>query len=427
MCYFSTTKFVTVHDYRLGCVHNILILAILSYVILYQILMLGSHLKTENPIGSVAFQLKRPTEMSELKWWDASDIIRINAVSKFPPTSDLKYCNDSTLLPIPTKKLPCRYFNEDDIAPTRSMGGPFLNLATRVTEIEQVRVCEAPINDTCRHVWKTGDYAQAYFVAGAEDFIMMIDHQAFTPSTGVNGSSTMYTTPRLYFSHDESYLTPQDGTGFYGLFNRDLLTVRTLLAAAGVNDLDEFSPGLLVDNSTHRYTGITLLLNIWYYNFEPWQFIPGTVKYDYRVFRGSTYQTYHAAFPLASMDVNASRLWQNRHGVNIQVQQEGKLSSFDAFVFTVFLASTIALQTLAVFIVDFVAMYLLSGKLSFKNAKYEKILLTATGGSVQRKGAAAPLLDDERFVQLSPSRTKTRTRSSQNTRDGSPIRGVADE
>lgn len=354
-------------------------------MVLYQILTLGSHLKTENPIGSVTFQLKRPTFMSELEWWDANDTVRTNAASKFPPTSELKYCKDSTLLPVPTKKLPCHYYNEDDIAPTRSVGGPFLNLATRVTELTQVRVCEDPVNDTCTHVWVTGDYFKAYFVAGAEDFILMIDHEAFTPSTGIHGSSTAYKTPRLFFS-DHSYLEPQDGTGFYGLFARDLVTVRTLLAAAGIDDLDSFSPGLLVDNSTHRYTGITLLLNVQYYNFEQWQFLPGPVKYDYRVFRGSTYQTVHDTMPLASTEANMTRLWQNRHGVNIQVQQEGKLSTFDLFTFTVFLASTIALQTLAIFIVDFAAMYLYSGRMLFRKTKYDRVV---------PKGARSPAVQDD--------------------------------
>lgn len=362
---FSTPVFINIQDERLGILHYLLMLFLLGYVVMYQIFYEGLHLKTELPIGSVSFQLKRPTYQSDIDWWNASDAGRVNSTSKFKAPVDLRYCiNSSSTLPKPPQQRDCRYLDEEDIA--QIVGGTCV-ISTRVSTMIQQLTCMTPPNLTqpCENLYVPLQ-SQAFFVAQPEDFEVMLDHEVFTATTGIYGKASDSSSESSMLLQDGSFAHPADNTGYQRLFSRDTISVKQLLAAAGVTDLDAPAQGLFDAGSSMRYTGITILLKIKYANYQHWSFVQSHVTYEYEVSQGAVYQAHHKT----TMLDNATRLFENRHGITISVAQIGKLSSFDALSLTTFFASALALLTITNVIVDRIALWFLREGKTYQKAKY---------------------------------------------------------
>jgi hypothetical protein len=231
----------------------------------------------------------------------------------------------------------------------------------------QQLLCVTPpnINQSCVNIYKplTSD---AFFVAEPEEFEVMLDHEVFTATTGIYGKASDSSSESSMLMPDETYLHPQDKTGYQRLFTRDTISVRQLLLAAGVPDLDASSQGLFDSGSSMRYTGITILLKIKYNNYQPWNFVQSHVTYEYEVSQGAVYQAHHKTYMLD----NTTRMFENRHGITISVAQIGKLSSFDVLSLSTFFASALALLTITNVIVDRIALWFLREGKMYEKAKY---------------------------------------------------------
>jgi hypothetical protein len=361
---FSTPVFINIQDERLGILHYLLMLGLVGYVIVYQIFYSGLHLKTEPPIGSVSFQLKRPTVIADVDWWNASDAGRVNSTSKFKAPADLRYCLGSSVLPKPPQQRNCRYLDEEDIV---DIVGETCVISTRVSTMTQRLLCTKPpsVNDSCTNLY-VPLLSEAWFVVEPEEFEVMLDHEVFTATTGIYGKASDTTSQSSMRLQDGTYMYPVPDTGYQRLFTRDTISLRQLMAAAGVTDLDAAAQGLFDSGSSMRYTGITILLKVKYSNYQPWSFVQSHVTYEYEVSQGAVYQAHHKTFLLD----NQTRMFENRHGITLSVAQIGKLSSFDPLVLTTFMASALALLTVTNIIVDRIALWFLREGKMYGKAKY---------------------------------------------------------
>jgi len=305
--------------------------------------------------------------MSDGDYWNASDTDRTWAASNFKNASDLRYCKESSILPRPSKTATCRYLDEEDIV---LIGIGTCVVSTRVSTMVQELQCMNPPNPngTCVHLYVPTVNGSNFFVAQPEEFTIMLDHEVFTPTTGQYGKANdPDAQARLRLSDDDSLIAPNSiYPGFKRILNRDTISVRQLMAAAGVHDLDDPAPGLFDAGSTMRYTGITLLLKIQYSNYQPWGFVQSHMQYEYQVSRGSVYEALHKTYLIG----NTTRMFENRHGVTIIVAQIGKLSSFDMLSFTTFIASCLALLTITNVLVDRFALWILREGKAYERAKY---------------------------------------------------------
>jgi len=360
---FSTPVFINIQDERLGILHYVLMLGLVGYVIIYQIFYEGLHLKTEPPLGSVSFQLKRPTVVADVDWWNASDAGRVTSNSSFKTPSVLSYCL-GTLVPPAIQQRNCRYLDEEDIA--QIIGGTCV-VSTRVSTMTQQLLCVRPpsINESCVNIYQPLT-SESWFVVEPEEYEVMLDHEVFTATTGVYGKANDPAAVSTLRMLDGTAVHPADGSGYQRIFYRDTLTIKQLMLAAGVTSLDMASQGLFDTNSTLRYTGITILLKIKYSNYQPWGFVQGPVTYEYEVSQGNVYQAHHKTFMLD----NVTRMFENRHGITISVAQIGKLSSFDPLSLTTFFASALALLTITNVIVDRIALWFLREGKMYEKAKY---------------------------------------------------------
>lgn len=358
---YDTPTYVNIRDARLGIMHYVLLFAIAIYVVVYQVLYSGQHLRAEPPIGAVSFQIQRPIFTNQEDWWSASDFDRADTPMKFPPISELTYCavSNQTYPPGIGFQRACRYADEDDLTVVSETS---ILITTRVTEMRMTKVCGSFVNATsnCTNVYQpiSGTNVTSYTIQ-PEDFVIMLDHEVRTATTGVHGKSVSFRGAKMA-QKDGSTVSVTD------VKKRDVMSIRSLLEAAGMS-LDQRVSGLFDANSTGRYTGVTLQVKVLYENYENWKFLPGDVRYSYSVEVGSVYKALHTT----TMLDDTTRFWQNRHGVTIQVVQMGRLCSFSLLQMTVFLASALALVTIAHLVVDTVATRLLPERQYFGSAKYQ--------------------------------------------------------
>jgi len=228
-------------------------------------------------------------------------------------------------------------------------------------------LCTSPpsINENCSNLYVPLQ-SDAFFVVEPEEFEVMLDHEVFTATTGIYGKASDESSESSMKMSDGTYLHPQDGTGYQRIFTRDTISVKQLMLAAGVTDLDATVPGLFDPSSTMRNTGITILLKIKYTNYQPWGFVNSHVTYEYEVSQGNVYQAHHKTYLIDG----TTRMFENRHGITISVAQIGKLSSFDPLSLTTFFASALALLTITNVIVDRIALWFLREGKMYEKAKY---------------------------------------------------------
>jgi hypothetical protein len=208
--------------------------------------------------------------------------------------------------------------------------------------------------------------ADSYYVSQAEDFTAFIDHTLIVEATGrayswvdadlkfdgildVNGKKL---DPCDDYEAQHS-LCPVDVK--LGAGRRDVIPLRTLLRAAGINDLDTFgdSPctatnGTVASEScieSARFAGIKLLVDIQYNNAHSWS--ASTIGYTYSV-RHVPRQGYMVQKPwipgaMASINLDGTnaRMMNEVHGIHADFVQSGEVGGFNAHTAMVNLVSAV--------------------------------------------------------------------------------------
>ena len=60
---YRTIKFVTIRSARLGLLHNVLLLVVMGYIVVFKIVADVGWVKLVQPVGTVRMQLQGPTQM----------------------------------------------------------------------------------------------------------------------------------------------------------------------------------------------------------------------------------------------------------------------------------------------------------------------------------------------------------------------------
>eukprot|EP01046_Picozoa_sp_COSAG06_P014564 COSAG06_NODE_906_length_11624_cov_6.452321_9_plen_520_part_00 len=421
---YTTPKLVTIEEPKLGAMHYTFLFCIgVLYVGVYALLINGGYMLHEPPIGTVKMSLQGPHPNSGPTACEPGP--KDPACNyTFADTRDLAYCSkdpsakecdkkqklapskgraaatvgrkprqlsegDSALgaaarppspptPDAPPDVCPCRIQDELQAVYPVTGDSPFF-ITTRVMEAHQhVNGACGLHNTTCPQPYVTDIETRSYyFVADIENFTLMIDHAAYSPSGAKvcrsdkcksflgSGSAAMnwndkaqkFTAGRLkYGENDEKEIVPRRTPTML-----DYFTIAELLQATrkakengptwGVS-LDE--PSDVVDKDGHsiRHEGMVLLLKIYYSNFIPgssYFFLEDTIQYYYtaQMLSGTESKVLEQQ-PSAVGD----RIYRDRHGIKIVVLQAGQLSSYSLQAFVTTMTSSLFLIALSTTFVD---------------------------------------------------------------------------
>jgi len=274
---------------------------------------------------------------------------------------------------LPGQVYNCRYIDEDSIASI--VNEKSIMILTRMAYFFQNQTCLYPPSDStpCVNLYHAESSTQKYLTVQPEDFEIMFDHQVFTPTNGVTGTQTEFIDAPLIMPDgvtmyypayidptanggNGSYYRPDNLPwipGYHQVLGRHVMSVQTLLNAGGCPSLDTASPGLFDGGSTYRYTGVTVMIQINYNNYNAFAY--STTKYPeftYSVVLGTTYAALHQVTWNGLGATNNSRLFENRHGVKIYIEQEGQLGSVSIVQLMLFFGSAAAFFGIAALLVD---------------------------------------------------------------------------
>ena len=106
------------------------------------------------------------------------------------------------------------------------------------------------------------------------------------------------------------------------MYGYDVFTIRQLLEASGVADLDAMGAATLRGAPTsYRYEGITIYLQINYNNMQTFGFSTSEPEYHYKALLMSTYKPSHDAI---QPQYFGPRTVLNRHGITIVGQASAR-------------------------------------------------------------------------------------------------------
>ena len=206
---------------------------------------------------------------------------------------------------------------------------------------------------------------RTYFVPQVEKFTLLLDH-AVSASNGVSAAAAEMTGVLKYCNGTTIVPSITDqGIGFYEV--GDLLDAAEMGGKCGVS-LDDQST---TSKHSLRYDGIVLQIKFEYSNTKPWQGVQERVEYvmTTSIINGTKSKIEEEFW----IQYPERRITRDRHGIKISVLQSGRLGSFSAAALLVTLTSSLALLAVATTGVDFLALYVLSRKEVYKDAKYEVV------------------------------------------------------
>jgi hypothetical protein len=427
---YPTRKIVKIRDWRLGVTRMILMISILVYIVVYRIFYNQAYLEKFTPLGAANFHLSAPTELSDesdpgsgCNPLDAS--AEKSCRSAIRPVDTLDYCSQSPEQRA-FKKYNCTVRDGFENAVVYQSA---ILIGSRVTTYSQERMCPVvPTGGECAGgVWQKYRPEQSVFVAGIEDFQLLVDH-SFTCSEALQSagirdisgqSRNMRGTLRVdktgphqdaicrrhygtveedplsapagkapcFLVPNRTFAAPNTTSAVAGL---DVFRVGTLLSAAGTSFEDE-SLSLGGTKHTNRFNGLQLAMYVSYRNKDAhWNTHELPVSYTYRVeavlngtFDYSQDLEYSPPAPPPDAPAGAHahslaadgaglRALRLMHGVRVSVVFTGDLGRFSFAQLLVTLTTSLALFAMATTLTDLLATKVMPLKTAYSNAKYQR-------------------------------------------------------
>eukprot|EP01062_Namystynia_karyoxenos_P014992 TRINITY_DN15431_c0_g2_i1.p1 TRINITY_DN15431_c0_g2~~TRINITY_DN15431_c0_g2_i1.p1 ORF type:complete len:581 (+),score=162.10 TRINITY_DN15431_c0_g2_i1:75-1817(+) len=448
---YNTIKYVRIRDARLGAMRLVFQLGILVYIVALVLVRDGGYCAKEQPLGTVQFDFMQPTvncSMQERahesafgnvtcvtgcpkRGWGTGVLTPQHCYDHRQSVQELPYCRQYTGDPAlrAGAVLDCE-MEEGDIVGKK--WEPSLLFTTVFTRTRQVRACAAALENplyqggNCDDVFlpqDSGAYTaaewqafkndhpwapevatpQVYFVAGIEDFKIVIDHTVQAATLGLYSTATsMHGRLKVESDHDlcsgryhngqyaawtqavggerasgaPCYLELQitDGAGGVSAPNLHMLDLGVLLAAGGLR-LDDLNHVGGATNATYRQTGTTVVLSIEYSNRNAWEMPTGAdIHFEYRVaaLRGTAYRQQDHEW--VAFDWASGRFVKQlsvRQGVRIVAVQSGMLQAFALQVLLLQLTTSLALLAVASAAVDAIALNLLPHRNEYTAYKFQ--------------------------------------------------------
>jgi len=190
----------------------------------------------------------------------------------------------------PVPQYPCRYYDQyDAVDPFLEQGAMFVT--SRISSYDQTLPdhCTNQPTPDCQYVNGANN---TFYIGNVEMMTLLLDHTFSSASLGVAQSAMSM--PGKLLDQNGNAMNPCDDyteQGWVcdphvkiGLVNQgaDVMPLRTLLRAAGINSLEETSPAI---KETHRYAGLILVVSVQYSNayLTTKSFLEGYYTYTYTV------------------------------------------------------------------------------------------------------------------------------------------------
>lgn len=345
---YSTIKIVKIYDRRLGIIHYIFQLLILVYIVVYSLVLQQRYLRSEQPYGSVRSTLREPNatalpDSTELPYCLQNQRRQVNSEGNFSNYNCIfGLGNDVTFPPAPTNSI---------YATTR-----IKDTTLKVPDNCTVTTPLKPLSKACIPV--TASTSQSYYVANIEDFTVFLEHAVYgqinniaVTNNGLKGE--------LYYQGREQ---PDELSGPRA---GDILTLRTVLEAAGIKSLD--APSGVAGGNTYRYDGIELVVIITYSNRAS---EPSLLKYRYDISVIPGVDS--AAFDPSQIVDSTTMVTSARHGIKLIYIIAGSIGVFDFQTLLVNIVSSVVLLKAATTVVDILMEYVMPDKDKYKSHKYEE-------------------------------------------------------
>ena len=225
--------------------------------------------------------------------------------------------------------------------------------------------------------------ADSYYVSQPEDFTAFIDHTLIVEATG---RAYSWSDAELKFDgiidvygkkldpcddYEAQHLLCPVDVKQLDAGRRDIIPLRTLLRAAGINDLDTFgdSPCTAINGTaaskpcveSARFAGIKLLVDIQYNNAHSWS--ASTIGYTYSV-RHVPKQGYMVKKPwvpraMASINLDGTnaRMMNEIHGIHADFVQSGEVGGFNAHTAMVNLVAAVGVYAAMTSVLELACHY----------------------------------------------------------------------
>lgn len=357
VCSYATSRLVILRDWRLGVLNITLIIAILSYVIIFTVIVQQRYRRLAvDIVGSTRLQLRPPAAAYAL------------------PASALPYCGTGHAVGsdgFVYAQAPCRWLDQfDAVSPFLEPSALFVSTRISMANYSSPNASSAAcggasLAPTCGFA-PAPDAAETFFVAQIELFTLLIDHTMSSASLHLALAASEM--PGRIVDSSDSALNACDDYAQLGLacdpgvkvgqvgIGADVLPLRTLLRAAGAPSLDVLAAGL---NETLRYAGTVLVLNIEYGNFraQTGSWAEDNITYTYRVqlVSAAEFKAEQLSDAQPGVGTAAARTVLNRHGLRILVRQSGTVGTFDSATLLLTLTGGLGLLFLSNLVVDLVA------------------------------------------------------------------------
>lgn len=183
---YPTLKYVKIVDARLGLFKYLITFMIIVYVSVYQLWYLGGYLEEIGVTGAVRFSLQQPTH-------NGCDPTDSGCKNEFSSLKTLPYCTQSNGAAGSSTGsiLPCTFL--ENIGMQVVMTNSIL-ATTRMTQYEQVLVCNSSVSETCPFIYNLTDNPNAeqeFYVVDAEKFTVLIDHSVIAESPDLDISEKL--------------------------------------------------------------------------------------------------------------------------------------------------------------------------------------------------------------------------------------------
>jgi hypothetical protein len=277
---YRTSRTLQIRDRKLGVTLYLLQAVIFVYVVFWQIMFSQVYMAQSDFAGVVRLQLRAPDAYYRWPGDSAPYCLGTSSVPQYPLAADYADAGEGTFTRAGSlfkgTQRHCQYFDEVTAVPIPETDRMFLTTETRTTPQNVNGTCLRMEHSACvfspAYNKSNDNITRRSFVADVEFFTLLIDHNMNAPLAGISrtvkqmeGAMQTGTLPYTPVDACDAY------KGFSAGCNRkminvgvagyeDIVSVRTLLQAAGINSLDD--PAGLPGDSTTTYREAGLVLNL---------------------------------------------------------------------------------------------------------------------------------------------------------------------
>ena len=369
---YKTFKTVTVRSRWLGLIYYGTILAIVLWT------GIGVVYAQEGYVRAIS---TGATGKSSISLVPIAGAVRASVIPKkgpLPAVSTLDYCDPTIVTGEYSPKLPCVYPDFSSLSKTTPGGDGALFISTRMSQTIQQRneSCGFPSEYPCQAWSEDIKPKESFYVGALEESTVKIWHAVskslqreyayWDSNFYIMDSFALWRPPATMYgdmkwSKHKGY-SPGSVITVTNSGDGDVISVKDLLMAAGLDDIDDPMPDPSApgSNTSTRYDGQTIRIRIVYTGHRMNALNPNA-SYAYYVSTNSLaakvgpYVDDAAETPLAPG--NRTRSQVELRGLQILFEQEGELLIFDGHTLYISLMAGVALLAVAKSVADFVMLY----------------------------------------------------------------------